>query len=61
MIDLLKKWLKNQLLFFLWVYFPIILTVIFGVFMAHFFPHIAMQAIGVFFVLMLVAVFFCSR
>ncbi len=61
MIKFLRKWLKDQLSFFLWTYIPIILTVIFGIFMAHYFPNIAMQAIGVFFVLILVAVFCFSR
>lgn len=61
MIRFLKKWLKDQLSFFLWTYIPIILTIIFGIFMAHFFPDIAIQAIGVFFVLALVAVFCFSK
>ncbi len=61
MIKFLSKWLKDQLSFFVWTYTPIILTVIFGIFIAHYFPNIAIQAIGVFFILMLVAVFCFSR
>ncbi|MDF7680379.1 hypothetical protein PT300_07165 [Enterobacteriaceae bacterium ESL0689] len=61
MIKFLSKWLKEQLSFFIWTYIPIILAVIFGLFMVHYFPDIAMQAIGVFFILMLVAVFYFSR
>ncbi|RLM04533.1 hypothetical protein BIY31_10180 [Gibbsiella quercinecans] len=57
MVKCLRKWLKEQLSFFVWTYIPIILTVIFGVFMAHYFPDIAMQTIAIFFILMLIAVF----
>lgn len=61
MINFLKKWLREQLSFFVWTYIPIILTVIFGIFMAHYFPDVAMLAIGIFFVLMLTFVFYFSR
>jgi len=61
MIKFIKKWLKEQMSFFFWTYIPILLTIVFGVFMAHYFPSIAIQAIGLFFILMLIAVFYFSR
>ena len=61
MLKFLRKWLKEQLGFFLWTYIPIILTVVFGVFMAHYFPDIAMRSIGICFILMLIIVFCFSR
>lgn len=60
MMQFLRKWLKDQLHFFFWTYFPILLTIIFGVFMANYFPDIAMQAVGVFAIVMMVAVFLLS-
>ena len=60
MMRFLSKWLKDQLHFFFWTYFPILLTIIFGIFMVNYSPDIAMQAVGVFAIVMLVAVFFLS-
>lgn len=48
MFKCLLGFLKYQLFHFFLMYIPIVLTVIFGVFMAHYFPDIAMQSIAVF-------------
>lgn len=61
MFKCLYRWLKKQLFLFLLTYIPIILTVIFGVFMAHYFPDIAMQLIAVFFITVLVVMCFLTR
>ncbi len=61
MINFLKRWFKHQQSYFFWTYIPLIITVIFGVFMVSFFPDIAIQSIGAFFLLMLVFVFLFSR
>lgn len=53
--------LKYQLFHFFLMYIPIVLTVIFGVFMAHYFPDIAMQSIAVFFITVLVVMCFLTR
>ncbi|WP_101505785.1 hypothetical protein [Erwinia sp. B116] len=47
--------------FFFWTYFPMLLTLIFGIFMVNYCPDIAMQAVGVFVIVMMVAVFFCHE
>lgn len=61
MISFLKKWFKQQLSYFFWTYSPLILTIIFGALMAHYFPDIAMQATGLFLILMLITVFLFSK
>lgn len=61
MINFLKRCFRYQLSYFFWTYIPLIITVIFGVFMVSFFPDIAIQSIGAFFLLMLVFVFLFSR
>lgn len=38
-----------------------LLTLIFGIFMVNYCPDIAMQAVGVFVIVMMVAVFFCHE
>ncbi|WP_114195001.1 hypothetical protein [Edaphovirga cremea] len=57
MINFLKKWLKAQLSYFFWGYVPLIVVVIFGVAVAQYFPGIAVQATGIFFVVVLIFVF----
>ncbi len=61
MIEFLRKWFKQQLSYFAWTYIPLILTIVFGAFIAHYFPDIAMRAIGLFIILMLITVFLFSK
>lgn len=61
MMVFLKKWFKQQVVYFAWSYIPLILTIIFGTFMARYFPSIAMQSTGLFLVLMLIMVFLFSK
>ncbi|ATA25812.1 hypothetical protein BIY26_14865 [Brenneria goodwinii] len=61
MINFLKQWLKSQAKYFFWTYIPILLTLIFGMFMVNYFRDIAILAIGLFYFGLLVLVFFLSN
>ncbi len=61
MIKFLKKWLKTEASFFLWTYIPTIIVIIFSMLMAHYFPAIAIPAIGIFLVIVMIVVFFLPR
>ncbi|CNI70467.1 Uncharacterised protein [Yersinia pekkanenii] len=61
MIRFLKQWVKSQSQYFFRTYVPIILTFIFAMFMAHYFPDSGLLAIGIFYIVMLILIFFIWR
>ncbi|PLR45212.1 hypothetical protein CYR34_18090 [Chimaeribacter arupi] len=58
MMNFLKKWVKSQTQYFFWTYIPIILTFIFSMFMAHYFPESSFLAIGLFYLATLLLAFY---
>lgn len=57
MMTFLRKWLKNRIVWSCLIYLPLTLLILFGIFMAYIFANIAMQAVGVFVIVMMVAAF----
>lgn len=53
-INFLKKWIRYQLSFFFWSYVPLFVVIVFAMVMVTYFPDIAVQATGIFFLAVLV-------
>ncbi|HKS34218.1 MAG TPA: hypothetical protein VJS14_10835, partial [Enterobacteriaceae bacterium] len=60
MLKFLKKWIRDQVDYFIWTYTPIVLTIIVALLTAYFFPGYGFGPAGIFFLVMLVVMGYFS-